>query len=156
MREPLTVGLQDSCTHGTRRLRTRIWWISHSRIWEAGGVTSTCVGLTWWIDFVGWSRVIDRSWRGRFLSSRADGTAGLRAERWRVMWAGVLGISVELLRWVCSRQLSLSARPGTNRVNWSLAVACFSSRVWKIALIRTGAGRKTRLFSRAVVPYRIF
>ena len=65
-------------------------------------------------------------------------------------------VSVELCgEYAGGRLLSFSARPGTDRVNWSLAVACFSSRVWKIALIRTGAGRKTRLFSRAVVPYRI-
>ena len=65
-------------------------------------------------------------------------------------------VSVELCgEYAGGRLLSFSARPGTDRANWSLAVACFSSRVWKIALIRTGAGRKTRLFSRAVVSYRI-
>ena len=65
-------------------------------------------------------------------------------------------VSVELCgEYAGDRQLSFSARPGTDRVNWSLAVACFSSRVWKIALIRTGAGRKIRFFSKAVAPYRI-
>ena len=124
-------------------------------------MTSTCVGLTWWINIEAGAALLAAlggavsylhvknargRWDGGFESGEMEGYKG-----------GCVGdVSVELCgEYVGGRLLSFSARPGTNRVDWSLAVACFSSRVCKITLIRPGAGRKTRLFSRAAVPYRI-
>ena len=81
-------------------------------------------------------------------NARGRWDGGFESEEMKCYEGGCVGdVSVELCgEYARGRQLSFSARPGTDEVNWSLAVACFSSRVWKTALIRTGGGRKTRLF----------